>query len=143
MVSDISRGCPALFIKCFYPGFSDFFIEFDKGFVKAFIKMGLAAGEVFALIAEIHLFFLVASAHVAVLEEFTVFVAAAFAVFRSEEIQHLPEIRIFFKNRIVEKGFKPPGIGFKIPEFFLELLAVSADIPVHVGKTGFTGKAAG
>src|SRR3989339_72142 len=143
MVSDISRGCPALFIKFFYTGFSDFFIEFYKGFVKAFIKMGLVAGEIFALITEIHLFFLVASAYFAVLEKFAVFVAASFAVFRGKIIQHVFEIRIFFKNRIVEKGFKPFGIRFKIPEFFLELLAVSADISVHVGKTGFTGKAAG
>jgi hypothetical protein len=143
MVSDISRGCSALFIKFFYPGFSDFFIEFDKGFVEAFIKIGLVAGEIYALIAEIHLFFLVADSHMAVLEKFAVFIAAALAVFRSKIIQHVFEIRIFFKHRIVEKGFKPPGIGFKIPELFLEFQAVSADIPVHVGKTGFTREAAG
>jgi hypothetical protein len=141
--SDIPLGGPALFVKFFYPGFSDFFIEFYKGFVKAFIKIGLVAGEIFALIAEIHLFFLVAWAHMAVLEKFAVFVAASLAVFRSEKIQHLLEIHIFFKNRIVEQGFKPFGIRFKIPEFFLELQAVSADIPVHVGKTGFTREAAG
>jgi hypothetical protein len=143
MVSDISRGCPSLFIKFFYPGLSDFFIEFYKGFVKAFIKIGLVAGELFAFIAEIHLFFLVADSHMAVLEKFAVFVAAAFAVFRSKIIQHVFEIRIFFKNRIVEKGFKPFSIRFKIPEFFLELLAVSSDISVHMGKTGFTREAAG
>ena len=141
--SDISWGGPAFFIKFFYPGFSDFFIELYKGLVQAFIKIGLVAGEFLALIAEIHLLFLVAAAHMAVLEEFAVFVAAAFAVFRRQIIQHFFEVRIFFKHRIVEKGFKPLGIGLKIPEFFLEFLAVFADIPVHMGKTGFAGKAAG
>jgi hypothetical protein len=102
----------------------------------------MIAGKVFALITEIHLFFLVADSHMAVLEEFAVFVAATLAVFRSEKIQHLLEIRVFFKNGIVEQGFKPPGIDFKISELFLELLTVSADISVHVSKTGFTGKAA-
>jgi hypothetical protein len=33
-----------------------------KGFVEAFIKIGLVAGKAFALTAEIHLFFLVAAA---------------------------------------------------------------------------------
>jgi hypothetical protein len=117
--SDISWGSPAFFIKFFYACFSDFFIEFYKNRVQAFIKIGMAAGKVFALIAEIHLFFLVATAYVTILEKFAVFVAASVTIFRRQIIQHFLEVLIFFKNRIVQKGFKPFGIEFEIPEFFL------------------------
>jgi hypothetical protein len=81
--------------------------------------------------------------HPAILEKTTVFPPAAPAVFRGEEFEHILEISVFFKNRILKKGDKPSGKDIKISELFSELTAEIPDLAVLMGKTLFAVQPAG
>lgn len=107
-----------------------------------FVKVRIFAGKRFAGVAKVDLFFLVAGSNTAGFKELALLVAASPAVPGREEVEHLLEIRIFFKYRLIQKGFKPFGINIKISQFFLELPAVFPDLPIHMGKAGFTTQTA-
>jgi transcriptional regulator GlxA family with amidase domain len=94
------------------------------------------------LVTEINPCFLVTGPYTAVFKDPALFIPAAMAVIFSKIIKHHFKVGVFFEYRRLQQGFKPPGRGLEIAQFFFELDAQFPDIPVDMGETGFTAKAA-